>query len=91
MVVVALAGVGVWEVKMWRLAREYALRAQNHQASQDAYRLAAAEVLSNPEMFERTQTETLSHSADQHAALAHKWERAARYPWLPVEPDPSER
>jgi hypothetical protein len=26
--------------------------------------------------------------ADHHASLARKYERAARYPWLPVEADP---
>jgi hypothetical protein len=29
--------------------------------------------------------------ADHHASLARKYERAARYPWLPVEPDPRSR
>jgi hypothetical protein len=28
--------------------------------------------------------------ADHHASLARKYERAARYPWLPVEPDQPE-
>jgi hypothetical protein len=28
--------------------------------------------------------------AHHHASLARKYERAARYPWLPVEPDPPE-
>jgi hypothetical protein len=28
--------------------------------------------------------------ADHHASLARKYEDAARYPWLPVEPDPPE-
>jgi hypothetical protein len=28
--------------------------------------------------------------AERFAALARKYERAARYPWLPVEPDPPE-
>jgi hypothetical protein len=28
--------------------------------------------------------------ADYHEDLAGKYERAARYPWLPVEPDPPE-
>ena len=28
--------------------------------------------------------------AAHHAALRSKYERAARYPWLPVEPDPPE-
>jgi hypothetical protein len=27
---------------------------------------------------------------DYHGSLARKYERAARYPWLPVEPDPRE-
>ena len=28
--------------------------------------------------------------ADHHESLARKYERAARQPWLPVEPDPPE-
>jgi hypothetical protein len=28
--------------------------------------------------------------ADHHESLARKYEEAARYPWLPVEPDPPE-
>jgi hypothetical protein len=28
--------------------------------------------------------------ADHHAALKRKYERAARYPWLTIEPDPPE-
>jgi hypothetical protein len=28
--------------------------------------------------------------ADYHAAMRHKYERAAMYPWLVVEPDPPE-
>ena len=28
--------------------------------------------------------------AEYHAALARKYRHAARYPWLPVEPDPAE-
>ena len=28
--------------------------------------------------------------ADHHASLVRKYEHAARYPWLPVEPDPPE-
>ena len=29
-------------------------------------------------------------AAEYHEAMALKYERAARYPWLPVEPDPPE-
>lgn len=32
--------------------------------------------------------EWLIQSATHHEALAAKYERAAQYPWLPVEPDP---
>ncbi len=28
--------------------------------------------------------------AEHHESLARKYEQAARYPWLPVEPDPPE-
>jgi hypothetical protein len=28
--------------------------------------------------------------AEDYAAIARKYHRAARYPWLPVEPDPPE-
>jgi hypothetical protein len=33
---------------------------------------------------------TLSRMSGYHAAMARKYEYAARYPWLPVEPDPRE-
>jgi hypothetical protein len=38
-------------------------------------------------------SEYAAHSrrlADHHATLRRKYERAARYPWLPVDPDPPE-
>lgn len=31
-----------------------------------------------------------SRRTDHHAALRAKYKRAARYPWLPVSPDPPE-
>jgi hypothetical protein len=34
--------------------------------------------------------ERMRDRADHHAAMAHKYEHAARYPWLLVEPDPPE-
>jgi hypothetical protein len=34
--------------------------------------------------------ERMMDRADHHASLARKYEEAARYPWLPVEPDPPE-
>jgi hypothetical protein len=38
--------------------------------------------------YVRRRAEYLQRNADYHAQLARKYERAARYPWLPVEPDP---
>jgi hypothetical protein len=32
----------------------------------------------------------MMNRADHHAALRRKYEHAARYPWLPVEPEPPE-
>ena len=34
--------------------------------------------------------ERVMDRADHHAAMAHKYEHAARYPWLWVKPDPPE-
>lgn len=35
--------------------------------------------------------ERVSSSEEYHRRLKRKYERAARYPWLPVEPDPPEQ
>jgi hypothetical protein len=34
--------------------------------------------------------ERMMDRANHHTAMAHKYEHAARYPWLLVEPDPPE-
>lgn len=39
---------------------------------------------------ERQRMARLLRVIDYHSQLARKYERAARYPWLPVEPDPPE-
>ena len=36
----------------------------------------------------REDAEQATRRAAYHASLKRKYERAARYPWLPVEPDP---
>jgi hypothetical protein len=121
MLVVAIAGVGVWGVKMWRLSREYASKAQNSQYLEAFYsRLEAIRLRSiqqNQELLgqsdaidtsvdvptkestKRPQRWAAKSRADaaryatltaHYAALAHKYGRAARYPWLPVEPDSAE-
>lgn len=45
------------------------------------------------EKFAKEERASADHEgvkADYHACLREKYERAARYPWLPVEPDPPE-
>ena len=38
----------------------------------------------------REEAEQYAKKADYYWAVVRKYERAARYPWLPVEPDPPE-
>ena len=48
-------------------------------------RMSGEEILLLSRDFDR-----LRNRADHHAALRRKYERAARYPWMSVEPDPPE-
>jgi hypothetical protein len=41
-------------------------------------------------LFLRRDFDRMMDRADHHAGLVQKYHRAARYPWLPVEPDPPE-
>jgi hypothetical protein len=54
-----------------------------------AWMLARDEVAQAGEVLARRRHEE-KRLADYHAKLRKKYERAARYPWLPVEPDPPE-
>ena len=59
-----------------------------------------AELVVDPETVADGRFRVVGHSRDgepivqttvcRHAELAQKYERAARYPWLPVTPDPPE-
>jgi hypothetical protein len=79
MLVVALAGLvmgsGVEGYKMWRLSGYYAARARKHE---------------NVAIRMRNGSARFKRQADHHESMAVKYERAARYPWLPVDPDPPE-
>jgi hypothetical protein len=44
--------------------------------------------LLNLDGADRTAVEQAASAAAYHAAMKRKYERAARYPWLSVEPDP---
>jgi hypothetical protein len=65
--------------------------AQHRKLSNDA-RLYAMSIdrrylLWGPSEPERAEMATYERRGDYHAALQAKYERAARYPWLPVNPD----
>jgi hypothetical protein len=77
--VVALAGLamgaGLCGYGMWRLSDYFAARALKHR---------------NIEMIMRDSAARFKRQADHQASLARKDERAARYPWLALEPYPPE-
>jgi len=90
-------GVGV----RLRQRREYFLSlAQSHQkevASSAARgnalksRFGGTSGMTDEELMRlRGDYDRMMDRADHHASLARKYERATRYPWLPVEPDPPE-
>jgi hypothetical protein len=78
MLVVAITGLamgrGVWCYRMWELSREHASGARMHAYYWMVH--SAADAIEN------------ATRADYHAAMARKYERAARYPWLPFKPNP---
>jgi hypothetical protein len=95
MIIVAVAGFLVWSIELRRLAASHHLRAlgyerRMHQLQRS--RLLAATRLGddkaeNPSnAFDRAMSRRIHHLQ----SLMEKYERAARYPWLPVEPDPTE-
>jgi hypothetical protein len=89
LLVVALAATSVWGVKMWRLSREYARRAQSYTDSEWlekgilVHKVAQGELAGYHALLSQHK-----QRAAFYAAQARKYERAARDSWLPVEPDP---
>jgi hypothetical protein len=88
-VVVALAGY-----QMRGRAAHYRLRAEKHAKVEYRYRQLASRLpLMNPADFEGfcgTMTRGILDSprlAEYYSDLRRKYEHAARYPWLPVDPD----
>ena len=77
MIVVAVAG-GLLGVKVWRDRRSKGFR---QLAEMHSLNWASFTTLKTQLYFQRQSW----HFRD----LMDKYERAARYPWLPVEPDPS--
>ena len=97
MIVVAVAA---WLMAAWvglarlrRLSSDYRARAEHHAGVEETLRHivasagADAPVDISPGPGLRSRRFTARAVAAHEAALRRKYERAARYPWLPVEPD----
>jgi hypothetical protein len=99
MVAVAAVGLLIGGIINFKQRRDYFLaRAQNHAAMETLDRGWVPHVIAflekRAEGQERSRLESLRASLPReiayHAAMARKYRRAVRYPWLPVGPDPSE-
>jgi hypothetical protein len=97
MLVVAVVGLamsgGVWGYRMWRLSRDYDGLAESYKrrviVSRDDGRLFRGNSTANDDYAAAWMARCSAKAAD-YAALVRQYELAARYPWLPVDPDPPE-
>jgi hypothetical protein len=89
MFVVALAAVGLWGVRMWELSGEYARVAEQERSHEAEFLEDLVRAQYRCHDWDKF-AELSAARAAYHTALVQKYERAARYPWLPVEPDPPE-
>lgn len=94
-VVVVAIGLGAWIL----IARshDYSIRAGNHGYREWMYWEAIRAYEADPRGVSLRGPEPIEvfvhrsrRLAGYHATLRRKYERAARYPWLPIEPDPPE-
>jgi hypothetical protein len=105
MIAVAAVGIGLWigQRIMWGspLARAYRIYVDIHSRDRDdaeeaasvAEGLADEHAVRKESEAERRYRDDAGHlrtKAAYHADLIRKYARAARYPWLTVEPDPPE-
>jgi hypothetical protein len=89
-VAVVAVPLAVWDeiVALQQRRLDYELRALDHGLAAQVYGRDSEELpvvycFSPPPPSD-------PRKAAYHAALAHKWMEAARWPWLPVAPDPPE-
>lgn len=92
MVLVAVVAVAVWGGMMMRRSGNFLRRADNHRflaaIFQGRVEDSPATAADTSRVIEKRGREL--RSLNHHSELARKYERAARYPWLPVAPDPPE-
>ncbi len=100
MVAVAIAaillGLYGWVVRLRRMSVEFLAEARRHADMEKMLRTISG-VSGRDSLVEISpgpgvpwKRNTAGAEADQEAALKLKYEHAARYPWLPVAPDPPE-
>jgi hypothetical protein len=91
----ALAG-GLWAVEMQRVRRQHLQQAARHSVLASLYSAEVARLQGKPakaadplvrEWLEDA-LETNRRALRISEQARKKYQRAARYPWLPVEPDP---
>jgi hypothetical protein len=87
MIAVAVVGFWIAFARLWRLSNHYAEQARSHGFLTKVYRKQVSVPLLDPFHIPAARRQGLISRAE---ALAVKYRRAARYPWLPVEPDPPE-
>jgi hypothetical protein len=74
-----------------RLAQEIdELRRLNRDSDEAAFDPVSPGHLMTLETGLRETAESFKRKADHYAALSHKYENAARFPWRAIGPDPSE-
>ena len=93
LIAVSVAALGMGTIEGLAQRRESYLRqaAHHRELSNDA-RLYAMSIDRRylhwgPSEPERREMAAYERRSDHYAALQAKYERAARYPWLPIEPD----
>jgi hypothetical protein len=95
-VVAGLMAAWIGLARLRLLSSGYRARAEQHAGIEGTLRRiiasegADALVDISPEPGHRSRRFTAQAVAKHEAALCRKYERAARYPWLPLEPDPPE-
>jgi hypothetical protein len=80
MVAVALAAVASYGAILWRRAAEYRERADGYADPGEVVEMSFV----SPTEVQRYNSARKAWCAE----LARKYDRAARYPWLPLAPDP---
>jgi hypothetical protein len=97
MLAVALVALGLGYLTTRERAAIRLARSAYHAAEAEGYRRIVADwgkgevrLINLTREQAEADVERFKRSAVHHDAMSRKWREAARYPWLPVEPDPPE-